>query len=137
MSKISTLKSRAIQTSHRDPQQRVLESPPQPPTAHSQREEDVQSTSTLHETLVRIEQKVDALLSEAVPQDHYSVADAARIVDRSEFTVRQWCLQGRIHAEKRACGRGLTREWMISHEELQRFRSEGLLPTERQSLRRA
>ena len=137
MSNFSALKSRANQTSHRDPRQRVLESPLQPPAADPHREENVLPTSALFEKLTRIEEKLDALLSEAVPQDYYSVADVARFAGRAEFTVRQWCLQGRIRAEKRACGRGLTREWMISREELQRWRSEGLLPTKPQPLRRA
>lgn len=106
-------------------------------TADPTQEDAKPGNSALLEKLGRIEEKLDALLSQAIPQDYYSVADVARLVDRAEFTVRQWCLQGRIKAEKRPCGRGLTREWMISRDELQRLRSEGLLPTDRQSLRRA
>ena len=137
MSKLSALKSRANQTSYRNAQQSISETPRQPAVADPCREENVLPTSALFEKLTRIEEKLDALLSEAVPQDHYSVADVARFAGRAEFTVRQWCLQGRIRAEKRACGRGLTREWMISREELQRWRSEGLLPMKPQPLRRA
>lgn len=106
-------------------------------TTDAMHEGESPTTSAVLEKLGRIEEKLDALLSQAIPQDYYSVADVARLVDRAEFTVRQWCLQGRIKAEKRPCGRGLTREWMISRDELQRLRSEGLLPTDRQSLRRA
>ncbi|HIF30281.1 MAG TPA: hypothetical protein EYG03_00770 [Planctomycetes bacterium] len=61
-------------------------------------------------------------------QRFYSTADLARKLEKSEFTVREWCRLGRVYAEKRRCGRGNKREWMISHEELDCIRSEGLLP---------
>ena len=53
----------------------------------------------------------------------------AAIVERSPYSVREWCRLGRVRAEKRRCGRGTSKEWMISHEELTRIRNEGLLPT--------
>ncbi len=82
----------------------------------------------LIEHLQRIEEKLDALIQKRVPQQYYSTADAAEILDKAEFTVREWCRLGRVTAEKRATGRGNAREWMISHEELARIQSEGLLP---------
>lgn len=78
--------------------------------------------------LDRIEQKLDELLMQRVKQEYYSTADAARILNRSKFTVREWCRLGRVYAEKRLSGRGTTQEWMISHEELMRIKSEGLIP---------
>lgn len=86
-------------------------------------------TTNLAELLERIEQKLDSLLEQRLTQDFYSTADAARILSKAEWTVREWCRLGRVHAEKRLSGRGATKEWMISHEELERIRSEGLLPT--------
>ena len=68
------------------------------------------------------------LLQQRTVQDFYSSADVARLLGKAEFTVREWCRLGRIHAQKRPCGRGRTQEWMISHSELQRIQSEGLLP---------
>jgi len=47
---------------------------------------------------------------------------------KAEFTVREWCRQGRVEAGKRPCGRGRSREWTVSHKELTRLRNEGLLP---------
>jgi hypothetical protein len=61
-------------------------------------------------------------------QDWYDTATAAGILGKSPYSVREWCRLGRVHAEKRRCGRGSTKEWMISHEELMRIKSEGLLP---------
>jgi len=63
-------------------------------------------------------------------QAFYSTADAAKILGKAEFTVREWCRLKRVNAKKRSCGRGLSQEWMISQAELERIRSEGLLPAE-------
>ena len=89
--------------------------------------------------LLRVESRlacVESTLAEikgAVQAPHdekqwYTTAEAAEVLDRAFFTVREWCRHGRIHAEKRACGRGLAKEWCISSTELQRIRNEGLLP---------
>ena len=42
---------------------------------------------------------------------------------KAEFTVREWCRLGRIHAEKRAAGRGNSTEWQVSHAELLQIRN--------------
>jgi len=84
----------------------------------------------LIEQLHRIEQKLDALISERSVQEFYSTAHVAEILGKAEFTVREWCRHGRVRAEKRRCGRGNTREWMIRHAELQRIKAEGLLPSQ-------
>jgi hypothetical protein len=84
----------------------------------------------LRTLLDRIETKLDQIINRHQIQDYYSTSDIAEILKRSEFTVRQWCRLHRVHAEKRPCGRGRSQEWMISHVELQRIQSEGLLPLE-------
>jgi hypothetical protein len=61
-------------------------------------------------------------------QRHYSVEEFARQVNRRPFTVREWCRLGRINASKSMTQSGPTTQWVISHEELERFRREGLLP---------
>lgn len=83
--------------------------------------------SDLQTRLERIETKLDQIIDQRKVQDYYSTADVAEILKRSNFTVRQWCRLRRVHAEKRPCGRGNSQEWMISHTELQRIQSEGLL----------
>ncbi len=82
----------------------------------------------LLDAIHRIEAKLDGLIQQNEAKEFYSTSEVARITQRAEFTVRQWCRLGRIRATKRSCGRGITKEWMISHEELTRLRSEGLLP---------
>jgi hypothetical protein len=78
--------------------------------------------------LSRIEEALQLLISQRTIKEYYTPAEVAELLSKSEFTVREWCRLSRIHAEKRACGRGSSQEWMISQDELQRIRSEGLLP---------
>jgi hypothetical protein len=58
----------------------------------------------------------------------YTTEEAAKILDRTPFTVRQWCLNGRIAATKRSEKRGGTELWSISSDEITRYKNEGLLP---------
>jgi hypothetical protein len=90
--------------------------------------------------LERIEAALEALVAQRLTKDFFTTAESAKIFDRAEFTVREWCRNGRIRAEKRLTGRGRSKEWMISREEIERIQNEGLLPsylkTRRPSLRR-
>ena len=82
----------------------------------------------LNERLVHIESMLQELVARRTIKEYYSTTEVASQLSRAEFTVREWCRLGRVYAEKRLSGRGPSREWMISHEELQRIRNEGLLP---------
>jgi transposase len=82
---------------------------------------------TLAVRLERIEESLRLLLKERVEQRFYSTADAAKILGKAEFTVREWCRNRRVRAQKRPCGHGNSKEWMIAHDELERIQSEGLL----------
>ena len=86
------------------------------------------TTHEIERWLERIEQSLQRLLAERIEQQHYSTADVAKLLGKAEFTVREWCRLGRVRAEKRQCGRGNSKEWIVSHDELERVRSEGLLP---------
>ena len=77
--------------------------------------------------LDRIENALRQLLREKAEKAYYSTSDVAHILGKAEFTVREWCRNHRVRAQKRPCGRGNSKEWMISHEELERIQSEGLL----------
>lgn len=78
--------------------------------------------------LERIEMLLSKLVEAEPPQEWYDTKTAGEMVGRSAYSVREWCRNGRVHAEKRACGRGAAKEWMISNQELQRVKAEGLLP---------
>jgi hypothetical protein len=81
--------------------------------------------------LQALESMLAMLVQHRTVKEWYSVADVAEQLGKAEFTVREWARQGRIRARKKPSGRGLASEWMISHEELERIRNEGLLPVEK------
>lgn len=90
--------------------------------------------TTNDELLVRLA-KIETLLASLVEQrtikEWYTTADVATILGKAEFTVREWCRLGRVHAQKKKSGRGVASEWIVSHAELTRVRNEGLLPDPR------
>jgi hypothetical protein len=64
----------------------------------------------------------------AVEKEFYSTKEAAKILKRRPFTVRQWCNLGRIDAAKAEGGRGKFGEWLIPLPEIRPIKSEGLPP---------
>jgi hypothetical protein len=78
--------------------------------------------------LDRLESTLTQLVQQRMVKDWYTTAELAAILDKAEFTVREWCRFGRIQAAKRPCGRGNSQEWIVCHEELVRYQNEGLLP---------
>jgi hypothetical protein len=94
---------------------------------------------TCCEELDRIQSRLDEigvllreLLQAASPKpsvkQSYSTHDVARILGKRPFTVREWCRLGRINARRALSGRGVDKEWRITHQELERIQNEGLLP---------
>jgi hypothetical protein len=81
--------------------------------------------------LDRIEQTLGLLVQQRATKEWYSTGEVAKLLDKAEFTVREWCRLGKVKAEKKKSGRGVASEWIISHEELTRVRNEGLLPDPR------
>lgn len=73
----------------------------------------------------------DAVGTQSPRKEYYTTAEAAAILGRAVFTVRQWARLGRINAEKTHAGRGIDAEWRISYSEIQRYLNEGLLPLPR------
>lgn len=82
----------------------------------------------IEERLERIEAKLAALVERAVVREWYSVEEFARLIGKAEFTVREHCRLGRLAGVKQASGRGKHLAWVLSHDELLRFRRDGLLP---------
>lgn len=83
---------------------------------------------TTDERLDRIESLLSALVERETIKDFYEIEEFARLIGKSGFTVREWARYRRIHATKRKSGRGPHKQWVISHDELTRYRRDGLLP---------
>ena len=88
-----------------------------------------EALSKLDERLARIE----GLLTnpagrDAFRKEWFTVPEAAQVLGKQPFTIREWCRLRRIEAKKRKCGRGRTSEWVISSSEIERYLNEGLLP---------
>lgn len=81
----------------------------------------------LDDRLARIESKLDDPKPLEITKEWFSIAEAAEILNRAPFTVREWARLGRIHASKRDSGRSKASEWTISREEIERISNEGLL----------
>jgi hypothetical protein len=78
--------------------------------------------------LGKIEPMLVVLVERQQTREWYTTDQFAQLVGKAEFTVREWCRLGRVHAEKRKSGRGAFPAWVVSHEELLRYQRDGLLP---------
>lgn len=78
--------------------------------------------------LDHLEELLHQLLNRQRVKDWYTTEEVAKLLGKAEFTVREWCRLGRIHAKKRQSGRGKFQAWVVSNEELVRFQRDGLLP---------
>lgn len=83
--------------------------------------------NTIDERLGRIEQMLAVLVERETIKDYYEIEEFARLVGKAAYTCREWARLGRIRAEKRQSGRGAHPAWVISHQELLRYRRDGLL----------
>jgi transposase len=86
------------------------------------------SIGEILDRLSRIEAALQTLVREKTVKEWYSTAEVAALLDRSEYSVREWCRQARVVAVKKPTTRGLYAQWLISHEEVQRLRNHGLRP---------
>jgi DNA-directed RNA polymerase specialized sigma24 family protein len=95
------------------------------------RDDFLMNSDDLTPVLARLD-RIEAALAELVRmrtvKDWYGTEEVAKILGKSEYTVREWCRLGRIKARKKPCGRGKGGEWLVCHEELTRVKNEGLLP---------
>lgn len=84
------------------------------------------------ERLGRIEERLEQLHETSRPpepaKEYYTTQEAAKILGKRPYTVREWCRLERVHAQKALSGRGIDEEWRISREEIERIQNEGLLP---------
>ena len=87
----------------------------------------LESIERLAGRMEKMESMLTTLVQQKTVKDWYTTTEVAALLGKAEFTVREWCRNRRVKAEKRECGRGRSREWVISHEELKRIQNEGLL----------
>jgi hypothetical protein len=89
----------------------------------------------LSQRLTAIEVALQAIVSQSaastIAKEFYTTKEAAVILGKRPYTVREWCRLGRVHGEKAEFGRGLDDEWRISHAELIRIQNEGLLSVQK------
>jgi hypothetical protein len=86
---------------------------------------------TVEERLEKIEAMLVVLVERQTVKDFYEIEEFAKLVGKSEFTVREWARLARIKAEKKLSGRGAYARWVVSHAEWLRYQREGLLPDRR------
>ncbi len=90
--------------------------------------EIVEKLERLEMLIMQMVEQMGKLLLGAGSQEWFTVGEFAKLVNRRPYTVRQWANEGRIHARKSRTRTGGAFEWVISREELDRLRREGLLP---------
>ena len=79
---------------------------------------------SLLQRLDGIEAVLGRLVQERVKKEFYTTAEVAKLIGRSEYTVREWCRKGQVQAEKAPNGRS----WLVRHEELDDLRNRGPHP---------
>lgn len=82
------------------------------------------------EILLRMD-RIEHRLNLNVEKEAYTVEEAAERLNRSPWTVRQWCNKCQVKDAYKVHGKGRTGEWRIPHEELIRLQNEGPLPLTR------
>lgn len=80
--------------------------------------------------LDRIESLLRFMADTQQRKDWYSCEEFSRLVSLAPFTIRKYCRDGRLAAQKRGIRRGQADEWVLSHAEYLRFERDGLLPTQ-------
>jgi hypothetical protein len=110
------------------PEPSPLACPPVVACTRHDKQRDNGMMAAITETQALQREVRDLLLSQRTVKDYYTTAEVGAIVGKAEFTVREWCRNGRVHGQKQESGRGQHQAWVISHAELQRFQRDGLLP---------
>lgn len=82
----------------------------------------------LVERMGRVEAVLQLLVKQKTAKEWYTTAEVAALMEKAEYTIREYCRLGRIKATKKPCGRGKGGEWLISHNELERLRNFGPEP---------
>jgi transposase len=82
----------------------------------------------VQDQLAQVMATLNLLMVKHAIKDWYSTQEVAQLLNKSAYTVREWCRNQRVRGEKKNSGRGKHQSWVISHQELLRIQKEGLLP---------
>lgn len=88
----------------------------------------IADVSRFADRLDRLESLLQTLVARETVREYDTTAQFAAAVAKAEWTVRRYCATGRLRASKRQSGRGATKDWALSHDELLRYQRDGLLP---------
>lgn len=77
----------------------------------------------LADRIESLEKRIEAVVVGRLDKEWYTTEEVAVLMDRAPWTVRQWCLQGRVRAKKRSG----TDRWVVSRDEVERLMNNGLL----------
>lgn len=86
------------------------------------------AVTSLTQDMKWLKEKVEQLVTTQTVQDHYSTEEFARLTGLEARTVRDYLNENRLNGEKKRSGHGRSKTWAVPHQELLRFRKEGLLP---------
>lgn len=77
----------------------------------------------LEAAVARLQEEVDYL--KGLPQS-YTIKETAELIGVKERTVRGWCRQGQLKAERDGHYGNVNRQWRVPRDEIARHRREGL-----------
>jgi hypothetical protein len=86
------------------------------------------ATNSFDEIVLHLSHLLASTTSQISPRDFYTTTEAAQLLGKATWTVREYCRLGRIKAIRAASGRGDHGEWRVPASEIKRVRDEGLLP---------
>jgi Helix-turn-helix domain len=83
-----------------------------------------QRLERMETVLERMETVLTLLVEQRTAKEWYTTAEVAKLIRKSDYTVREYCRKGQVEAEKAANDRG----WLISHAALTHLRNFGPVP---------
>ncbi len=91
-------------------------------------EQDVPASESLLLEIIERLDRIERSQSLTVVKEAYTTTEAAERLDRSEWTVRNWCNRGQVDGAYKVRGKGRTGEWRLTHEAVTDLQSKGPAP---------
>jgi hypothetical protein len=80
---------------------------------------------TLEDVMAKLEAIERKIALPVQQKTYYTIAEAAALLHKTEYTVREYCRLGAMLATKTNLGCGQHRQWRIAATELERFQQAG------------